>query len=170
VGREQVLHPRCNPGCNGRRSVNTGGKHMSVLASIIDKIFPPDHPANTLSGATIAPATAPPGPSIAPPTNLNDTAAASQPPVTPLPTVDIAAILDTRQSARTDPLDWRTSIVDLLKLLNLDSSLEVRKLLAAELAYPENQDDSDHVDVWLHKEILKRLARNGGEVPASLKT
>jgi Domain of unknown function (DUF3597) len=87
-----------------------------------------------------------------------------------MPTVDIAAILDTRQSARTDPLDWRTSIIDLLTLLNLDSSLEARKSLAAELAYPSSQDDSDHMDVWLHKEVMKRLARNGGEVPAGLKT
>jgi hypothetical protein len=143
---------------------------MNVLASIIDKIFPPDHPANTLSGATIAPAIAPPGPSTEPPTILTDTAATSQPPVTPMPTVDIAAILDTRQSARTDPLDWGTLIVDLLKLLNLDSSLEARKLLAAELAYPDSQDDFDHMDVWLHKEVMKLLARNGGEVPAGLKT
>jgi hypothetical protein len=67
-------------------------------------------------------------------------------------------------------LDWRTSIVDLLKLLNLDSSLEARKLLAAELAHPDSQDDSDHMDVWLHKEVMKRLARNGGEVPVGLKT
>jgi hypothetical protein len=87
-----------------------------------------------------------------------------------MPTVDIAAILDTRQSARTDLLDWRTSIVDLLTLLNLDSSLEARKSLAAELAYPDSQDDSHHMDVWLHKEVMKRLARNGGEVPAGLKT
>jgi hypothetical protein len=146
------------------------GRHMNVLASIIDKIFPPDHPANTLSGATIAPATAPPGPSTEPPTTLTDTAATSQPPVTPMPIVNIAAILDTRQSARTDPLDWRTSIVDLLKLLYLDSSLEARKSLAAELAYPDSQDDSDHMDVWLHNEVMKRLARNGGEVPAGSKT
>jgi len=143
---------------------------MSVLANIIDKIFPPDHPANTLSGATIAPATTPPGPSTEPPTNLTDSAATSQPPVTPMPTVDIAAILDTRQSARTDPLDWRTSIIDLLTLLNLDSSLEAGKSLAAEMAYPSSQDDSDHMDVLLRKEVMKRLARNGGEVPAGLKT
>jgi len=143
---------------------------MSVLANIIDKIFPADHPANTLSGATIASATAPPGPSTEPHTNLTDSAATSQPSVTPMPTVDIAAILDTRQSARTDPLDWRTSIIDLLTLLNLDSSLEARKSLAAEMAYPSSQDDTDHMDVWLHKEVMKRLARNGGEIPAGLKT
>jgi hypothetical protein len=143
---------------------------MSVLANIIDKIFPPDHPANTLSGATIAPATTSPGPSTEPATNLTDSAATSQPPVTPMPTVDIAAILDTRQSARTDPLDWRTSIIDLLTLLNLDSSLEAGKSLAAEMAYPSSQDDSDHMDVLLRKEVMKRLARNGGEVPAGLKT
>jgi hypothetical protein len=143
---------------------------MSVLANIIDKIFPPDHPANTLSGATIAPAITPPGPSTEPATNLTGSAATSQPPVTPMPTVDIAAILDTRQSARTDPLDWRTSIIDLLTLLNLDSSLEAGKSLAAEMAYPSSQDDSDHMDVLLHKEVMKRLARNGGEVPAGLKT
>jgi hypothetical protein len=87
-----------------------------------------------------------------------------------MPTVDIAAILDTRQSARTDPLDWHTSIIDLLTLLNLDSSREVGKSLAAEMAYPSSQDDSDHMDVLLHKEVMKPLARNGGEVPAGLKT
>jgi hypothetical protein len=145
---------------------STWGQDMSILANIIDKVFPPDHPANTSSGAITAPATAPPGPSAERPTNLTDSAATSQPPVTPMPTVDIPAILDRRQSARTDHLDWRTSIVDLLKLLNLDRSLEARKSLAAELAYPDSQDDSEHMDVWIHKEVMKRLARNGGEVPA----
>lgn len=68
-----------------------------------------------------------------------------------------------------EKLNWRTSIVDLLKLLGLDSSLTARKELATELGCPaDKMDDSAQMNLWLHKAVLKRLAENGGNVPADL--
>ena len=65
-------------------------------------------------------------------------------------------------------LDWRRSIVDLLKLLGLDSSFAARESLAAELHYPGDLDDSAEMNTWLHKQVLKKLAENGGKVPQEL--
>jgi hypothetical protein len=66
-------------------------------------------------------------------------------------------------------LNWRTSIVDLMKLLDLDSSLQARKALADELKYTGDKSDSATMNVWLHKQVMKKLAENGGKVPADLK-
>ena len=66
-------------------------------------------------------------------------------------------------------LDWRTSIVDLMKLLELDSSLSSRKALAQELHYTGDMNDSASMNIWLHKQVMKKLAENGGKVPADLK-
>ena len=66
-------------------------------------------------------------------------------------------------------LNWRTSIVDLMKLLDLDSSLTARKQLADELHYTGDKDDSATMNVWLHKQVIKKLEENGGKVPADLK-
>lgn len=67
-----------------------------------------------------------------------------------------------------EKLDWRRSIVDLMKLLNLDSSLAARKQLAQELHYAGNMNDSASMNVWLHKQVMQKLAENGGKVPADL--
>ena len=69
-----------------------------------------------------------------------------------------------------EKLDWRTSIVDLMKLLDLDSSLSARKELAQELHYSGDVNDSASMNVWLHKQVMRRLAENGGKVPEELKT
>jgi hypothetical protein len=82
--------------------------------------------------------------------------------------VDVAAILDAAVAKAGQKLDWRKSIVDLLKALGLDSSLSARKKLAAELAYTGDTDDSAKMNVWLHKQVLQKLAANGGTVPADL--
>ena len=83
--------------------------------------------------------------------------------------VDVVAQLEKRADASSEKLNWRTSIVDLLKLLDIDSSLSDRKELATELGCPSNlMSDSASMNTWLHKEVLKRIAANGGNVPANL--
>ncbi len=82
--------------------------------------------------------------------------------------VDVAAKLDALAGAHAEKLNWRTSIVDLLKLLGIDSSLTARKELAAELHYTGSTDDSAAMNIWLHKAVLQKLAANGGNVPADL--
>jgi hypothetical protein len=82
--------------------------------------------------------------------------------------VDVAAILDGLAAKNPQKLDWKHSIVDLLKLLGLDSSLTERKELAADLKYTGDTNDSATMNVWLHKEVMRKLAENGGMVPADL--
>ncbi len=83
--------------------------------------------------------------------------------------VDVEAVLDTLDESSDQDLDWRVSIVDLMKLLKLDSSLTARKALATELHYTGDMGDSAKMNVWLHKQVMTKLAENGGKVPADLK-
>lgn len=83
--------------------------------------------------------------------------------------VDVEKILNDKAKNAGQPLNWRTSIVDLLKLLDLDSSLQSRKDLAAELGYIGDTNDSATMNVWLHRQVMNKLAANGGIVPADLK-
>jgi hypothetical protein len=123
-----------------------------------------------LSKLGIGDATAAPAPSAqrTPP-------ASASPPPSPSPSrpsaapVDIAALLEQRAAQNPQKLNWRTSIVDLLKLLDMDSSLSARKELATELGCPANlMDDSAKMNMWLHKTVLARVAANGGKVPQDL--
>lgn len=82
--------------------------------------------------------------------------------------VDVAAILEKAVAAKKQKLNWRTSIVDLMKALDMESSLAERKELAAELGYTGSTSDSAAMNTWLHKALLKKLAENGGKVPADL--
>jgi hypothetical protein len=82
--------------------------------------------------------------------------------------VDVAAVLDAAVKANGQKLDWRHSIVDMMKALDLDSSLSNRKELAAELHYTGDTSDSARMNMWLHKALMKKLAENGGKVPADL--
>lgn len=83
--------------------------------------------------------------------------------------VDVVANLEALAKAHAEKLNWKVSIVDLLKLLGLDSSLAARKELAAELACPaEKMGDSAQMNMWLHKTVLQKLAANGGNIPADL--
>jgi hypothetical protein len=83
--------------------------------------------------------------------------------------VDVVAQLEQRAAANPQKLNWRTSIVDLLKLLDMDSSLAARKELAAELGCPADlMGDSAKMNIWLHKTVLARIAANGGNVPKEL--
>ncbi len=83
--------------------------------------------------------------------------------------VDVAAILDGLAAENKQKLNWKTSIVDLMKLLDLDSSLSDRKSLAEELNYSGDMNDSGSMNIWLHKQVMNKLAENGGKVPDDLK-
>ena len=129
---------------------------MSVLGNIVSAIF---HHA----GAT-APAPAKPPASAGAP-------APATPGASPAPgsaAVDVEAVLTKLASQSKEHLDWRRSIVDLMKLLNLDSSLAARKELATELHYSGDKNNSAVMNVWLHGQVMHNLAENGGKVPADL--
>ena len=83
--------------------------------------------------------------------------------------VEVAPILDAAVKAKGEKLEWRTSIVDLMKALDIDSSLNARKELAKELKYDGDTNDSAKMNVWLHKQVMAKIAANGGVVPADLK-
>jgi hypothetical protein len=82
--------------------------------------------------------------------------------------VDVEAILNDLSAKSDQKLNWRTSIVDLMKLLGLDSSLAERKGLAQEFGYTGALDGSAEMNIWLHKQVMRELAANGGKVPAEL--
>src|SRR3954466_9533470 len=82
--------------------------------------------------------------------------------------VDVAAVLNDMAAKNSEKLDWKHSIVDLMKLVGMDSSLAARKELATDLHYSGDMNDSASMNMWLHKEVLKKLAENGGKVPADL--
>jgi len=84
--------------------------------------------------------------------------------------VDVAPILDKAVASQKEKLAWRTSIVDLMKALNIDSSLGARKELAKELGYTGDTNDSATMNIWLHKQVMAKLAANGGKVPDDLKS
>ena len=81
---------------------------------------------------------------------------------------DIEASLEARAATHGERLNWRTSIVDLMKLVGIDSSLDNRKALAAELGYTGDTSDSASMNIWLHRQVMRELAANGGRVPAEL--
>lgn len=83
-------------------------------------------------------------------------------------TIDVTPILDKAVAAKGEKLEWRTSIVDLMKALDIDSSLAARKELAKELHYTGDTNDSATMNVWLHKQVIAKIAANGGKVPADL--
>ncbi|KTR03038.1 5'-nucleotidase [Aureimonas ureilytica] len=133
---------------------------------------PAPSPAPTPAPASAggAPASAPAAPQPQTPAPASPAAPAGTPSTSaPSQPVDVAAILETKAKAAGQPLDWRRSIVDLLKLLDLDSSLSARKELAQELHYTGDTNDSATMNTWLHKAVMTKLAENGGQVPADLR-
>ena len=87
----------------------------------------------------------------------------------PAATVDVAPILDKAVAAKGEKLAWRTSIVDLMKALDIDSSFAARKELAKELGYTGDSNDSASMNIWLHKQVMTKLAANGGVLPRDIK-
>jgi hypothetical protein len=83
--------------------------------------------------------------------------------------IEVAPVLDKAVAAKGEKLEWRTSIVDLMKALDIDSSLTARKELAKELGYTGDTSDSATMNIWLHKQVIAKLAANGGKLPADMK-
>jgi 3-oxoacyl-ACP reductase-like protein len=117
---------------------------------------------------TPAPAQAAPKSAAAPAAPVPQNRPVATPTATPEP-VDVEAVLTQIAATKGTPLNWRTSIVDLMKLLDLDSSLAERKELAAELGYTGAKDGSAEMNIWLHKAVMQQLEKTGGKVPAELK-
>jgi len=90
-------------------------------------------------------------------------------PAAPAATVDVAPILDKAVAAKGEKLEWRTSIVDLMKALDIDSSFSARKELARELGYTGDSNDSASMNIWLHKQVMTKFAANGGKLPPEIK-
>ena len=124
---------------------------MSIFGKIMSAIFGTKADAAPAGGGAAGGAAAPGGSSAA-----------------PAATVDVAPILDAAVKAKGEKLEWRTSIVDLMKALDIDSSFTARKELAKELGYTGDSNDSASMNIWLHKQVMNKLAANGGKVPADL--
>ena len=133
---------------------------MSVFGSILSAIFGSKHAADVTATAGSSP----------PPASSPTTSAAAGAQVAkPISRADVEAILAKLAAEQRENLDWRNSIVDLMKLLKLDSGLGARKQLAQELGYSGALDGSAAMNVWLQKQVMTKLAESGGKVPDSLK-
>lgn len=137
---------------------------MSILGNIFNKIF---HRGGETASAATTTASAEPTSAVAPAAVAPASVAATAEPA-PMQEVDVEALLDDMASKNPEKLNWKTSIVDLMKLLNLDSSLNERKDLAEELGYTGSTADSASMNIWLHRQVMNKLAANGGKVPADL--
>jgi hypothetical protein len=125
---------------------------MSIFSKIRDKIFGRKAPPAPRAPSPPSP-TAPPATTAAPPV---------------MDEVDVEAILSEMADSNAQKLNWRTSIVDLMKLLGMESSLAERRELATELGYTGDQQDTATMNMWLHRQVMRKLAENGGKVPASM--
>jgi hypothetical protein len=134
---------------------------MSIFSRIKDAIFGSNAAART---------SAPSSPSARAPSATTGAATSQPKPAQQQPQqpVDVEAVLQKMAANNPQKLNWSTSIVDLMKLLNMDSSLENRKELARELGYTGDQGDSAAMNIWLHKRVMKELAAHGGKVPANM--
>ena len=147
---------------------------MSILGKIFGKIFPsaraeaPAAPAGASGSLSPDEAAAASAASDAASRAAGAAGAAAAASAT-IAEVDVKAVLDDMASKNSQKLNWKTSIVDLMKLLDLDSSLGERKALATELGYTGDMNDSASMNIWLHKQVMNKLAANGGKVPAELK-
>jgi hypothetical protein len=135
---------------------------MSIFGSIMDKIFHrTGAPTQThTAGARVADSQ---------PQSAGAGAGSSAPPAQAGGSIDVEAVLSELATHAGQDLNWRTSIVDLMKLLGLDSSLSARKQLATELHYTGDSNDSASMNMWLQKQVMAKLAENGGKVPDSLR-
>jgi hypothetical protein len=133
---------------------------MSIFGTILHKLGLGGTPADA------APVTAAATPAALAP-DATTTAASAAPAAPAAASVDVVAVIEAIPGSAD--MNWRTSIVDLMKLLGLDSSLAARKELADELHYTGDKNDSASMNIWLHKQVMQKLAENGGKVPAELK-
>ena len=135
---------------------------MNILGSLMGKIL--GHSARESEAKVNAARPATPAARAAAPAAAPAASTATAAP----PVVNVETVLETMAAGTKQTLDWRHSIVDLMKLVGIDSSLANRKELAQELGYTGDMNDSATMNVWLHKQVLRKLSENGGEVPANL--
>jgi len=138
---------------------------MGIFDKLKASIFGQQHnaPAPTTrppasAGVTSGSSSTAPAPAPAP---------ASASPAT-MPVVDVEAMLEAKAKTYSHPVNWRTSIVDLMALVGIDNSLSERRALARELGYTGDMNDTAPMNIWLHKQVMRKLAENGGKVPAEL--
>ena len=124
---------------------------MSIFGKIMSAIFGTKAAAAPASGGAMG------------------TGSTAESPAAPALSVDVAPILDKAVAAKGEKLEWRTSIVDLMKALDIDSSIGARKELAKELGYSGDTNDSASMNIWLHKQVMTKLAANGGKLPPDIK-
>ncbi|MCC8979099.1 DUF3597 domain-containing protein [Bradyrhizobium acaciae] len=136
---------------------------MSIFGKIMGAIF--GHSASAAPAGGTATSAAPAGGSG----SASSSPAAVPAGAAPTQSVDVAPILDKAVAAKGEKLEWRTSIVDLMKALDIDSSLTARKELAKELGYTGDTNDSASMNIWLHKQVMTKLAANGGKLPPDIK-
>jgi hypothetical protein len=131
---------------------------MGLFSNLMSKIF----------GHATTPGTAAAGRSGTQPAVASVGSAAAPPATGGTQVVDVAVVLNGLAAKNPENLDWKRSIVDLMKLVGMDSSLSARKQLATELHYSGDQNDSASMNIGLHKEVLRKLSENGGKVPPEL--
>jgi hypothetical protein len=138
-----------------RQTMSIFGKIMSEIFGTAATAAPPSSAAPASGGGAAA--------------SSGSAASPSPGPSAPAQPVDVASILDKAVLAKREKLEWRTSIVDLMKALDIDSSLSARKELAKELGYTGDSNDSASMNVWLHKQVMIKLVANGGMLPPDIK-
>jgi 3-oxoacyl-ACP reductase-like protein len=147
---------------------------MSIFGSIVSAIFGSKHAAQsqpTTTTTTTSAGASPTTPSASSPAaQAAPPAGASAPAGQPISRSELEALIAKTVAAQGEKLDWRQSIVDLMKALKLDSSLGARKQLAQELGYSGALDGSAEMNTWLHRQVMTKLAESGGKVPESLRT
>ncbi len=134
---------------------------MSIFGKIMSAIF------GTKADAATPGTTAAPGGGSS--SSGGSSSGGGAPAAAPSQSVDVAPILDKAVADKKEKLEWRTSIVDLMKALDIDSSFSARKELAKELGYTGDSNDSASMNIWLHKQVMTKLAANGGKLPPEIK-
>jgi len=132
---------------------------MGLLSTIFSKIFPSGHAATPSSPQF------PQQSAAGSPGTAQQSSTAGTPPT---PAIDVEKVLNDMAGRNSQKLNWRTSIVDLMKLVGMDSSQSARQELARELHYTGDTNDSAAMNIWLHKQVMKKLSENGGKVPQDL--
>ena len=132
---------------------------MGIFDKLKDSIF--GH-----HGAAAAPSATPP--SFGNVAGGSSSTAPAPTPAAPMPEVDVEAMLEAKAAKFPHKVNWRTSIVDLMSLVGIDNSLAERRALARELGYTGDMNDTAPMNIWLHKQVMRKLAENGGKVPADL--
>jgi hypothetical protein len=147
--------------CSSPRTISISREQtMSIFGKIMSAIFGTKADAAPASGGATA------GTATSTGSAAGSSSSAS---AAPAQSVEVAPILDKAVAAKKEKLEWRTSIVDLMKALDIDSSLGARKELAKELGYTGDSNDSASMNIWLHKQVMAKLAANGGKLPPDIK-